>query len=269
MSSLESLVNVAYVYDGSTEGLLTAIFYTYANHEHPQDIVREGVLQPRLDQSIRFVETDPTLAERVRTGICKRAGMRTWDLILKASVTDEPNTGTLIYELVRLIMSRPAEQNYSLIDDLANPAIEPVFKLAYFVRNECEHMRQFIRFEHFQNGIWFAQCNPRANVVPLIMDWFAARFNTQQFVIYDEVHHVAGIYDGFNWYLAETTELNLPARAPEEALMQAAWKGFYDSVSIPARYHPELRRQFMPKRLWKNILEVRDEAPSPALTNVL
>ena len=32
-------------------------------------------------------------------------------------------------------------------------------------------------------------------------------------------------------------------------------------VAIPARYHPELRRHFMPKRFWKNILEVRDEAP--------
>lgn len=41
--------------------------------------------------------------------------------------------------------------------------------------------------------------------------------------------------------------------------MQAAWKGFYDAMAISARYHPELRRQFIPKRLWRNIVELHDE----------
>ena len=48
---VEPLENVAYVYDGSTEGLLTAVFKTYAFHEQPQDIFREGALQPRLGQN--------------------------------------------------------------------------------------------------------------------------------------------------------------------------------------------------------------------------
>ena len=122
-------------------------------------------------------------------------------------------------------------------------------------------MQQFIRFEHFENDVWFARCNPKANVVPLLMDWFAGRFNTQRFVLYDEVHNVAGIYDGEGWYLAQTGDVHLPLHAQDEATMQAAWKGFYDAVAIPARYHPELRRHFMPKRFWRNILEVRDELP--------
>ena len=124
--------------------------------------------------------------------------------------------------------------------------------------NERHLMMQFLRFEHFENGIWFAKCNPKANVVPLLMDWFADRFNTERFVIYDEVHQVAGIYDGSGWYLAQTDEVHLPRYAADEAAMQAAWKGFYDAMSISARYHPELRRHFMPKRLWRNITELRD-----------
>lgn len=30
--------NIAYLYDGSVEGLFTAVFLTYANKEHPLDI---------------------------------------------------------------------------------------------------------------------------------------------------------------------------------------------------------------------------------------
>ena len=158
-------------------------------------------------------------------------------------------------------MSRPAKQNAYIRNELTDPVVGPVLKLHHAVRNERHFMQELLRFEHFDNDLWFAKCNPNANVVPLLMDWFSARFNTQQFVIYDEVHNIAGIYDGESWVLAETSELDLPAHSSDEAVMQSAWKRFYDAVSIPARYHPELRRQHMPKRVWKNILEVRDEAP--------
>lgn len=253
--------NIAYIYDGSTEGLLSAVFLAYANHENPQDIVREGAFQLRLDQSVVYVKTNAQHAERVRKGVVRKSNQKAWEIILNASLSDEPQAGTAIYRLIRLIMSRPVEQNAYIRNELADPVVGPALKLHHAVRNERHFMQELLRFEHFDNDLWFAKCNPNANVVPLLMDWFSARFNTQQFVIYDEVHNVAGIYDGENWVLAETSELNLPAHSSDESVMQSAWKRFYDAVSIPARYHPELRRQHMPKRFWKNILEVRDEAP--------
>lgn len=253
--------NIAYVYDGSTEGLLSAVFLAYANHENPQDIIREGAFQLRLDQSAVYIETNTQHAERVRKGVIRKSNQKAWEIILDASLSDEPQTGTAIYRLIRLIMSRPAKQNAYIRNELTDPIVGPVLKLHHAVRNERHFMQELLRFEHFDNDLWFAKCNPNANVVPLLMDWFSARFNTQQFVIYDEVHNIAGIYDGESWVLAETNELDLPAHSSDEAVMQNAWKRFYDAVSIPARYHPELRRQHMPKRFWKNILEVRDEAP--------
>lgn len=253
--------NIAYVYDGSTEGLLSAVFLAYANHENPQDIIREGAFQLRLDQSMVYVETNAQHAERVRRGVIRKSNQKAWEIILDASLSDEPQAGTAIYRLIRLIMSRPAKQNAFIRNELTDPIVGPVLKLHHAVRNERHFMQELLRFEHFDNDLWFAKCNPNANVVPLLMDWFSARFNTQQFVIYDEVHNLAGIYDGESWVLAETSELDLPAHSNDEAVMQSAWKRFYDAVTIPARYHPELRRQHMPKRFWKNILEVRDEAP--------
>ena len=268
-ASVEPLQHVAYVYDGTTEGLLTAVFQTYALHERPEDMLRQDALQPRLGQSIRFIDTDNALAHRVKVGICKRAGRQAWEAVLHASLSDEPQAGMVVCCFVWHIMARPAAQNKGLIHDLAHPIAGPVAKLSRSVMNERHLMQQFLRFEHFENDVWFARCNPKANVVPLLMDWFAGRFNTQRFIIYDEVHNVAGIYDGSGWCLAQTDEVHLPLHAKDEALMQAAWKGFYDAVAIPARYHPELQRHFMPKRFWKNILEVKDELPEPVRSRKL
>ena len=254
----ESLYNVAYVHDGTTEGLLTAIFQAYALHEQPEDFSTETALQPRLGQSVRYIETDATLAARVKAGIVRNAGRDAWDAVLHASLSDDCSAGIAVYRFVRFVMAHPVAINHGLIRNFAHPIAGPVARLERSVMNERHLMMQFLRFEHFENGIWFAKCNPKANVVPLLMDWFADRFNTERFVIYDEVHQVAGIYDGSGWYLAQTDELHLPQYAADEAAMQAAWKGFYDAMSISVRYHPELRRHFMPKRLWRNITELRD-----------
>ena len=45
--------NIAYLYDGSVEGLFTAVFLTYANKERPLDICPSEHYQPRIGQTTR------------------------------------------------------------------------------------------------------------------------------------------------------------------------------------------------------------------------
>lgn len=283
----EPLVDIAYCFDGTLEGLLTAIFQAYANHEDPQDVVRAGTLQPRLGQTVRTIETNVDLALRVQRGIQRTCGYAGFQAVMHASLSDEPNAGTIVYQFVRYAMqqnnphtctgcprrrgcpgahacSMPQNRG-SLLSNLTHPIVEPLVRLERSVMNERHYMQQFLRFEHLENGVWFAQCNPKASVVPLLMDWFCARFNTQPFMIYDENHSLAGVYGGREWHLVRTPEVTLPDHATDEKLMQAAWKRFYDTVSVEARYNPELRRQFMPKRFWKNILEMHERIPGEEL----
>lgn len=284
----EPLRDVAYCYDGTLEGLLSAVFQAYELHEDPQDIVREGNLQPRLGQTVRFVETDIGHAERVQRGVRRVCGAASADAVMRASLSDDPDAGTVVYRFVRYAMAqkRPhdctgcrkraacpgptaprgptaaagcsGKARSSVLNDLAHPAVEPLHRLVRAVENERHRMIQFLRFEHLENGVWLARCNPSASVVPLLMDWFCARFNTQPFIVYDESHGMAGVYEGRRWHLVRTDRLSVPDRAADEQLMQAAWKRFYRTVAVEARYNPELRRQHMPKRLWKNILELQD-----------
>ena len=70
---------------------------------------------------------------------------------------------------------------------------------------------------------------------------------------------MAGMSAGGRWELVRTDGISQPERAQEETSMQDAWKRFYKALSVESRYNPELRRQFIPKRLWDNITELRDE----------
>lgn len=260
----ESLQNAAYVYDGTLEGLLTAVFQSYANHELPLDVIAADNLQLRLGQSARFIETDFELAQRVKRGIEQAGGSATFDAVVRASLADNPTAGTTIAAFIRLLMERRQAHipSRSILDERADPRVDALVALERHVTNETERMRQFIRFSHLENGVWFARCNPNASVVPLVMGYFAARLNTQPFIIYDENHHLAGVYDGNGWNLVDGEAAKQPSSTAEDALVEELWRRFYDAATIEARYHPELRRQFMPQRLWKNLPEMKPRIPT-------
>lgn len=259
----EPLEDAAYLFDGSLEGLLSAIFQCYARREVPADIVPAECYRPRLGQSAIPIETDADQASRVRAGIQRAAGREGFRWVLEASLCDDYDMGAKVHRFVRYLMDREhaGANGRRLLDDLAHPAVAPIASLRTQALNEAEKMRQFVRFSHLQNGIWFARCNPTVSVIPLVIGHFAQRFNDQPFIIYDEVHRLSGIYDGESWYLA-AGEVEAPA-APtaRDRRIEEAWCRFYDVLSIDARYNPELRRNFMPKRLWRNIPEVQPRTP--------
>lgn len=254
----EPLEHVAYLYDGSIEGLLSAVFESYASHEVPEDIVEEGDWQPRLLQSVRHIDTDMARARRVRAGINRAAGNRAFSAIVRASLSEDPDKGIKVLRFIRYVMNKNSGRNprLSVLSDLSNPVVGDVIALSNRVTNEAEKMRQFVRFTKRANGVWFSHCNPNASVVPLVMPHFVARFNIQPFLVYDEVHELAGAYDGCDWQLMRGTADLVPARADGDEYMEALWRCFYDALSIDARYNPELRRHFMPVRLWKNLPEL-------------
>ena len=253
--------HVAYLYDGTLEGLLSAVFFAYERHEDPDEVVSELRYQPRFIQEAVAVATDFDRAQRVRRGIECAAGRNAFVAVLRASACDDYEVGTVVYRFVRHVMERPeAERRNPVLEDIANPVVGDLVQLSGRVVNECERMRQFVRFSQLENGVWFARCNPSASVVPLIMGHFTARLNDQPFIIYDENHHLAGVYDGRKWQLISGDAVSVPPSTEHDAQMQEAWKRFYDTLSVDARYNPELRRHFMPVRLWKNLPELKPRA---------
>ena len=262
----EPLSHVAYLHDGTLEGLMCCIFEAYARHEQPEDIVRESLYQPRFEQSALFIQTDFDRALRVRRGIEREAGVRAFGAVARAAANDDVRTGITIYQFVRYVMDKQVRRNRkrNVLNDLANPVVAELVALERRVVNEEEKMRQFVRFSQLENGIWFARCNPNANVVPLVMPHFVARFNIQPFIIYDENHQIAGVYDGNDWHLVADKVVNVASRTAHDVQIEKLWQRFYDSLAIEARYNPELQRHFMPARLWRNLPE-KEPRPNSAL----
>lgn len=267
--------SLAYLYDGTLEGLLTAVFNAYARREDPSDIMSPEHIQPRLGQKLFQVKTDYSLAQRVQRGVIRACGHGAFSAVKYASLSDDPNAAIAIYRFIRYAMkvNRPGHcdtcpqnggcngqcrllrKKGSILSEMTNPIVEPIVRLSRAVDNERHRILQFLRFQHLEGDLWLARCNPSASVIPLVMDHFVGRFNTQPFIIYDEIHNLSGVYEGRQWYLVKSDCLVAPPTTADEEAMAEAWRRFYQAISIESHYNPELRRQFMPKRLWRNLTE--------------
>ena len=188
-------LELAYVHDGSLEGLLTAVFLAFERKEYPSDVSASCRFMPRLGQRIVEVETNMERAWRVRAGIIRVCDMETYQCVVAASLSDEPDAGSSILSFVRYAMKRGPRARF----DKAAPDVGRFAEIVRSIRNERHYWVQFMRFSKTRDGVYVAVCNPKASVVPLLMGWFSARFNTQPFIVFDEVHHVAGVSHNGEW----------------------------------------------------------------------
>ena len=249
-------------YDDTLEGLLTAIFDSYAYKPAPAAVVGQQH-QQQLGTRYTAVETDPAKAERVVAGIRKKIGPDGYGQIWNAFLSCEPDKGNVIYQYVRLGMRIGSSIRLRITD----PRVMALDKLSGLAPKEARFLLQFIRFARMDNGVYYARITPDNDVVALLMPDFADRYRTMPFLIHDVNRQIAGIYDTREWYLTATENFTLPDCAEDEKRFQQLWKRFYDAVAIKERINPRLRRQHMPQRFWKNMVEMAslDTAPPTLL----
>ncbi|MBQ2939953.1 MAG: TIGR03915 family putative DNA repair protein [Clostridia bacterium] len=248
------LERTALIYDGTFDGLLSAIFDAYERRPMPQDII-EPDGQPRLDTHYETVVADPAKTERVRRGIRRQMGQEAYEHIWKAFLSLHPDRSMRIYEYLQLGFRIKDRLVRSLTDD----RVIAVNKLSALVSREASHLLQFVRFAETTTGVYYCQIEPTYPVLPLLMPHFAHRLNVQAFVIYDKTHAEAGLYDGRQWVVRQVEQSLCPQLTAEEKQYQRLWKTFYDTVAITERINPSLRRQNMPKKYWRNLTELQPD----------
>lgn len=247
--------DLIYLYDDTFEGLMTAVFEAYAHRPMPDHIQSQNCQQTL---GARYVEitTDDAKAERVINGVRKRIGQDDYEMVWTAFLSDCEDKGDRIYAYIRLGMEIGSKIHLRLADE----RVLAVNKINSLVGREAHLLLQFIRFSKLEGGIYCGEITPQYSVLPLLMPHFAGRFNIQPFIIHDKTHGQAGVFDRKEWVIVSTENMQLPDMAEEEAVYRRLWRHFYDTVAIKERYNPVCRRNHMPKKYWKNMVELQ---PAP------
>lgn len=252
---------VIYRFDGTFDGLLTAVFDSFLRKEEPDLVCREGRPMPLFYDVLHEVVTDVEKAARVWKKLRKVISRGAVSAYAAAFLTDNEDYPSLAVKFAR----RAVVAERSIENDFSDPAVLAVLKECRRVRGESHRLLQFVRFQKAVDGTYFAMVEPLFDVLPMAISHFRDRFSDQPFIIYDKARGYGFHFDG-----EELKRMSLISDAqhlvtgklapelmdPEEQLFQRLWRTYFNAIAIPERTNPRKQRQDMPVRYWKYLTEM-------------
>ncbi|TWR26628.1 DNA metabolism protein [Mucilaginibacter achroorhodeus] len=246
------------IYDGTFEGLLTAVFDVYA---HKLDVVKlhqgewlEGAL---FDEKMQVI-TDETRAGRVLKALKLKLSTLGVQRLYAAHLAEIPGEDNNLLGFIRYAI----DTDENIEEDYGNRYVMRVSEMVRMVRREKHRMEAFIRFQKLRDGSFYAAIEPDFNVLPLLIKHFRSRYADMKWMIYD-LRRKYGIY----YDLHDTQFITLDfaensrqadivaAYTEDEGMYQNLWKNYFKSVNITSRKNTKLHVRHIPKRYWKHLTE--------------
>ena len=254
---------IVYIFDGTMDGLLTAVFDAFAMHEQPETLLTEGEALPLFCERTQTVHTDEEKARRVWTGLEKKLSREAMKLISVSWLSELKELNGHLFRYICKVFTagKGIERHF------ADPDVLAVTNIARKVLHEQLRMKQFIRFQKAKDGTYLGVVSPDHNVLPLIIDHFQDRFNDQPWLIYDAKRHYGFNYDGktviritfedeaavpFNLANGKLDESVLSS---DDQLLQDLWRTYFKAICIRERMNPRKQLNDMPRRYWKYMTE--------------
>ena len=251
-----------YTFDGTMDGLLTAVFDAFALKEQPEQLLKEGDALPLFCDRIYKVHTDEMKAQRVWAGLEKRLTHEAMKLISVSWLSELRELNQPLFQYVCKVFRQG-----DIARNFADPDVLAVTNIARRVLHEQLRMKQFIRFQKAKDGTYLAVVSPDHNVLPLVIDHFADRFNDQTWLIYDAKRHY-GYYNSTPapiriTFSDESTvpfdlsngKLDDDVLSSDDQLLQELWRTYFKAICIKERMNPRKQLNDMPRRYWKYMTE--------------
>jgi len=238
------------IYDGSFEGLLTAIFIVYEEQLDDAEILEERFYEPDFFAEAQQVYTDDTKATRVWEGLRKFPQFSA--SVYRSFLTELPDKEIYILDAVRYVLKTKNDKDYG------QPSVLKLAQLTKQVGREKHRMEAFVRFKRTKDDLYVALIEPDFNVLPLIAKHFKSRYADQQFLIFDQKRSYGIFYD---LERVEFVTLDFDDQQLKEALHQEEkhygkmWQDYFVSTGIKSRINKKLHLQHVPKRYWKYLNE--------------
>ncbi len=240
---------IRYRYDGTTEGLFSAIDHILRHETDPGNVDLQVQDQSLFDEG-QFIATSSARAEvllqRFSAAYPENARQVMYVIL---SEKEEMETGLLHYiHMVSLHGSR-------IEAHLTHPAVHAVHFLARKVGREVHRLKGLLRFAMLEDGSYLARMEPDFNIIQPLSRFFTQRLRTQEWFIYDVKRSLVSHWDGKKLDFGSLESFRTPELSDEEEEVRQLWKTFFAHVAIPERKNPDLQRSFMPMKYWRYLTE--------------
>jgi probable DNA metabolism protein len=247
---------INYIYDGSFEGLLTAIYEAYYRNKKPDKIIPTRDYMDNFLYSNIFIETDLEKYRKVYVSIQSKISALALENVYYAFLSEANEASTYVYEYLKLGFKIGKAVDLHLTDQ----RVLNVHKLAQKVTSERHRLLGLIRFKKIKGEVYYSSIEPDHNVVSILAPHFKDRLSDQRWIIHDIKRGIAAIYDKRNWviehiYSKEPGPINSNIVQEVDIDFESLWKLYFRHISIESKKNINLQKQHMPKRYWCHLTE--------------
>lgn len=240
-----------FVYDGTFEGLLTAVYEAFYSREKNISIREERNLQKGILEKYINVITEDSKWNKVYGAIKSKISSDALEHVYRVFLSENENCGDIIYRyLVFGFKAGPKVDSF-----LADDRVLGVHKISRRVEVERHKFLGFVRFSLVMGNVYYSVIEPDNNITALLAPHFAQRMSDQRWIIHDIKREAAAVYNLEEWFLTHLTVDSVKDYSEDETKYRRLWKEFFNTVSIKNRENSRLQKNLMPRRYWKHLHE--------------
>lgn len=247
-------MNNVYIYNDDFLSLLNLIVYLIKNNIKPFKIKNNSYNPTLFEQTIKL---NIKKNENIIDNIIKNFGKYAFKSMYYTFLSNDENKELILYYFFKNALKYKKKIIY--IRKLK--CVHETLRISEYVLHEAHKLKGFIRFRELDNKILYAEIEPTNDVLLIVSNHFKRRLKNENWIIKDVKRGILSVYDKENLYLFYEEDFSLATNliSNEEKQIEDLWKLFYKTISIKERKNEKVRRNFMPKKYWKYITEVRDE----------
>jgi probable DNA metabolism protein len=242
-----------YLYDGTPEGLVSAIASILESGDDPAQ-VQLSVRQDTLFEEGLFLRTDSAIAEALFERLCQRAPDAVYTLWYFMMAESEVLETSLLRYIALAFEYGDRVNGY-----LTHPDVKAIVGTARKAGRELHRMKGLLRFEQLRDGTWLARMEPDHNIIQPLAQHFSKRLRSQEWFIFDAGRRSAAHWDGHALSFGTLEQFSRPELSEEEKAVQQMWKAFFRTIAIPERKNPRLQKSNMPAKYWKYLTEKQEK----------
>ena len=248
-------MNKVYLYDGEFSSLLALIVELMKLKIVPDDIQVENMYQPNLLEEAVYLEVKEQKENIYK--LRKVLPQKILGRIYYVYLSNEKGKEKIIYSFIKYaIYYQEKVFYYRRID-----CINEVLMISHRVSNEAHKLKGFLRFQRMKSGYFYAEFSSTNFVLPILVKHFQERLKEEDWIIKDEKRNCYALYYHQKVYYLQQEDivkLNLET-SREEDFVEDLWKTFFKTIAIKERENKKCQQNFMPKKYWKNMLEMENE----------
>lgn len=241
------------------EGIFSGVYEAWAgkyNRQHLR-LYAGDIQQQELFVEYVKVLSNAEWSRKVSNTIRRRFGEEVYETICYALWSNGEDKANAVYQMILYGIENHC--GAQLQNHLTNPYIERVFRLRRTVWNEAHHYLGFVRFEELENGLLYAQIEPKNYVLEPLAQHFADRLPAENWLIFDKIRKLAVVHEAYGrWFVADEDSVYVllqKRRGQKDEEYRIMWKNFCNAISIEARYNHKLQQQNLPLRFQKNMVQ--------------